>query len=237
MTTTLMSYEERLSRIRTHGYWRVIIHPTVFEQQRIPALSRCWEIVATAMVNNRLSYPPIQPSERVQGNDWIQSGGEFGDSIEVWRLYQSGQFVHTFSMSEDHETASLGQTASNGSSSSSERLLNVYNTLLTLTEILFFARGLAHREVLQPAALLRVELHGVRGRRLDNPKWHRVYGPYRAMEDTIEWQRTILPQALITGASTVAVDAAIHIFERFNWVTPPREVLEERQQHVFGSRS
>src|SRR6266508_5775344 len=103
MTTTSVEWDQRLDRIHERGYWRVLIHPTVFDEHRIPSLSDCWRLIESAQVSLRgyLKYPTVDPQQRLDGKDWVQSGGEFTDGLELWRFFQSGQFVHHFSVSAE----------------------------------------------------------------------------------------------------------------------------------------
>lgn len=41
-------------------------------------------------------YPHVDPIGYIRGNDWIQSGSDFGNHVEIWRFYQSAQFAHQF---------------------------------------------------------------------------------------------------------------------------------------------
>src|SRR5829696_6596341 len=97
MTTAVFETERRLAEIHDTGYWRVLIHPTVFEGSRIPTLADCWRIVEESRVSLRgWDYPHVDPAQQLRGDDWVQSGAAWANHVELWRFYQSGQFVHHF---------------------------------------------------------------------------------------------------------------------------------------------
>jgi hypothetical protein len=237
MTTTRVDWNQRLTRIHERGYWRVLIHPTVFDEHRIASLPECWRLIESAQVSLRgyLKYPMVDAEQRLDGDDWVQSGGEFVDGLELWRCFQSGQFVHHFSVSEDWQpdgARALGPP--NGASPGSVRTLSIYNTLYTLTEILEFARKLAYRDVLEPAAVIQIELHGMKGRGLEGPGSLRMRrGLYRSQTDLICWKKTVLATELLVTAMDLALDAAVHVFERFNWNSPSRAMLQQGQRQLL----
>jgi hypothetical protein len=234
MSTGVAEMKARLARIRSRGYWRVILHPTEFDQHRIPSLDRCWEVVESARVNLRWSlvYPTDPPEERVQGNDWIQSGAEWYGP-ELWRLYQSGQFVHDFAVFEDWVGEDGLDMPQNGTSIKPVRTMNTFNALYTLTEMLEFARRLAYREALSPIASITIELHNMQDRQLVPSKGQMRFGVYKAYDTKISWTK-ILPSAeLIANASELALDATMHIFQRFNWHQPPRHLFAQEQRRLY----
>lgn len=232
MTTSVAEVRARLARIRSRGYWRVILHPTEFIQYRIPSLDKCWEIVESAQVNLRWSlvYPTVE--ERVQGNDWIQSGAEWYGP-ELWRLYQSGQFVHDFAVFEDWVGEDGMDMPQNGTGTEPVRILNTFNTLYTLTEILEFARRLAYREVLFPTVSITIELHNMQDRQLVPSKGRMRFGVYKSHDATISWTNLVHPAKLIANGSELALDAALHFFERFNWHQPPRHLFAQEQRRLY----
>ena|SRR5215207_1389878 len=232
--TVAVSEQERLALIQQTGYWRVVMRPTVFEERRIRTLSDCWRILEGAKVRLRgWDYPHIDRDERGQGNDWIQSGSTFTNHVELWRFFQSGQFVHHFSLREDR-TPVGGNPAP--TISGRQPQLSVLSTLYTVTEVLTFARNLAYREVLEPAADITIELHGMAGRVLTASFDRELHGHYEATTDLICWHETVPATALLATASDLALDATVHVFERFGWQDLPREVLAEDQRRLLERR-
>jgi hypothetical protein len=47
-------------------------------------------------------YPHVDHHNEVaRGADWVGQECQLEDELEVWRLYQSGQFVHYFAMADE----------------------------------------------------------------------------------------------------------------------------------------
>jgi hypothetical protein len=155
-----------LDKIRTRGYWRIVIRPTAFEENHIPNYSDLFPVVEKNSVRLRgWDYPQIDDqSQPLRGRDWV--GQEFArqDEIEVWRLYTSGQFVHFFTIWGDWRDHSTVWPPEPGWKPG--RFLYYIPTVYSFVEIWEFAARLA----LSPAgaASMRVELqlHGLQGRRL-----------------------------------------------------------------------
>lgn len=238
MTVATETTERLLALVHDTGYWRVILHPTAFDARRIPSLKACWSIMEESRVRLRgWDYPHLDDRYRRRGSDWIESGSDFADQIEVWRFYQSGQFVHHFSVTEDREFPSLGWPRSQPSARvSGPRQLSFVEVIYTLTEVLEFTRNLAYRQVLEPAATLRVELHGMEDRQLVAPSNRSLSKRYRSEIDVICWERTALGAELLALAPDFAVDAAQHIFERFGWDDAPRAMIERDQRWLLERR-
>src|SRR5262245_60110812 len=98
-----------LGKIRTRGYWRVVIRPSRFEEHHIPNHSELFPIVEKNSVRLRgWDYPHVdRQSEPLRGADWVGQDFDWQDEIEVCRLYMSGQFVHFFTIWgdwKDHST-------------------------------------------------------------------------------------------------------------------------------------
>ncbi len=236
MTSAAATGRQLLDRIHERGYWRVVIRPTIFEERRISTLDECWRLIESAQVNLRgyLDYPRM-PHTRMVGTDWIE-GGAFPDGLESWRFYQSGQFIHHFFVSEDW-LLDDGRTEESKREQflAGDRWLNVYNALYSCTEILRFAGRLAYRDVLEPAAIVRIELHRMKGRRLVAPQDEAPLDQFVSQQDPICWELGTIPAHLIAAAPQLAVDAAMSLFKRFGW-KPSRRLLEMRQQRLLDHK-
>lgn len=229
-----LDFSQLLGEIKSKGYWEVNIRPLKFEETRINSLDRCWDLMETCQVSLRgWPYPYVaQDHDRRQnGIDWIQSGVKFTEfgHIETWRLYQSGQFIHYLACNEDYygpERISKG--------------LSIVSTLYRITEIFEFAVRLAmqkQEQVLGSGARISITLFDMKGRELFfwKPGRHLSLS-YVCHIDEIPFKREFTDEELISGAHQTAIDATIHVFQRFNWNNIPRSVLDEDQQRLLEKR-
>jgi hypothetical protein len=211
-----------LTKIQATGYWRINIRPTVFDQYRIADRSTCWQIMEDSQVSLRgWNYPHIG-RERIAGHEWIESSTDLEQHVDFWRFYQSGQFIHYRAVKEDILFPQ-------------KKILGMLSTLYTLTEIFEFAGRLADRDILRPGGDIYIQLHGMNGRELAEEDRH-FAKPYVAGVDPIIFHKTFDQYTLIAERDELAVNAAIHVFEMFNWETPTKSILAEDQRKLLERR-
>src|SRR5574338_1054048 len=86
---------ETLSKIRTRGYWEVVLHPGNFVANRVSKLSELWKAAEDLSVRFRgWDFPHIDRDGPTLGTDWIESAIDWSNYVELWRFYQTGQFVY-----------------------------------------------------------------------------------------------------------------------------------------------
>ena len=178
-----------------------------------------------------MGLPHLNDKERDGGQDFIQSGidwEEYGH-VELWRFYQSGQFVHHLAASEDYHQ--LPWSASDGTP---ERYLLHVSALYTITEIYEFAARLAAKDVLRPSGYISINLGNMAGRELAG--WgldDKLPRGYASQLDEIEVTDTFSQRTLLAESSNLALDASLQVFERFAWLDPPRRWLADLQQEFL----
>ncbi len=155
-----------LDKIRTRGYWRVVIRPFSFGQSHIPNYAELFPIVAKNSVQRRgWGYPHVDHRNPPMGGaDWVGQEIDWDRIIEVWRLYLSGQFVHSFAITGDWRDQSSNSPADNGWAPG--RSLDYIDTIYEFVEIYEFAARLAFSSAGASSMHVEVQLHGLQGRRL-----------------------------------------------------------------------
>jgi hypothetical protein len=228
-----INVEERMEKIKSTGYWRVNIRPIKFEKSRIKSTSRCLELVESCEVHLRgWNYPAVSEKETGSREDWVQSGDNSGVIVELWRFYQSGQFIHYFSCLEDRDrtTGEVKQNALKG--------LNILYMLYRVTEIFEFAVRLAQqKEVLQSGAQISIRLMGMRDRQLFFwPSYNKSEIRYYCDQDEIHIKEELSVEEIIATGRDKALDAATDILKMFHWENPPRSILAEDQRKFLERR-
>ncbi len=240
----IVDIKERMEKIKSTGYWRVNIRPTKFDRLRIESLSQCWELVESNKVFLRgWDYPHVKQKERINGEDWVQSGSDFDElgHVELWRLYQSGQFIHYFACDEDYLREKvdkrINQNASRRMNQGASSGLSIVSALYSITEIFEFAARLAQKEVLQPRLQISIKLVGMENRQIFF--WNsgrRLLFPYICKMGEIAFDGEYSPTEIMAEGHNKALGATIDILERFNWSNPSRSVLAEDQQRFLQKR-
>ncbi|MFN8532012.1 MAG: hypothetical protein U0556_00505 [Dehalococcoidia bacterium] len=235
--------EEIAKRLKNDPHWRVVIHPTTFDAERIPSLGDCRNIVAESQVTLRgWGYPHLDESHRETGSDWVAGWSEVEGRVEYWRFFQSGQFVHLLSFHEDgylqrnpsRYACALGDAPSGFEPNG---FLEVSRVLLQTTEIFQFADRLARNLPSADLFTVSIELTNVLNRVLTESDITRHwYGFHPATASRYSRERTWNRIDLLTRSAEFGLDAATWIYDCFGWSDPPRRALADLQQRFLDRR-
>ncbi|MFC1970700.1 hypothetical protein ACFLV0_02015 [Chloroflexota bacterium] len=218
-----MSNEELLAEIKSRGYWRVEMHSTEYQENRLPTKRAMQDLLNSATVSLRgWPYPYFQVGEATYHGKWLegQVRGGWGNK-EYWQLYDSGQWIDYIGLSGawvPREELFKGRFPL-----PTQRLGYLHvrgHVLFTLTEILRFAVGLAQGGILDPTAFLSIQLHNTQNYMLFEDfsrTWFLGHEYVNPLNTAIEHQRSITIGQLSAVADQMALDAAIKVFEVFGW--------------------
>ncbi len=226
-----------LDKIRTRGYWEVIIRPAVFIEDRIKTLAECKEIIRNLSVQWRgWDYPHYDynkpPSNRT---DHIEQPFDWENHLEFWRYYQSGQFIHLLAMWEDWEE----QRTWSRLDIEPGVALSVLGTLFSFTEIYEFASRLAAKGLSGDTCKISIALHNTKDRKLEMfhaSRWLRPDHKSDLQFIPTRSEKPIATAELMAKSAELALDHAIWVFERFNWDNPLRDVFLEDQRKLIEKR-
>ncbi len=230
-------------------HWRVIFRPLEYNEQLIPTLGKCFEVVEKNKLSLRgWDYPHLsrRDTERGQGNNWVASWSDFMSHYEYWRFYQSGQFIHLFSVREATETEWRKKLESELSSHLSHMsdvdwksvpgFLSIINFIYSVTEIFEFAARLCQSQVYTGSVNITIELKGIKGFVLTAP-WERAWrNYYAASEDVLKNSNTYESDRLIATSREAALKTIVWFFERFGWLDPPENMISQDQEKLIKGR-
>jgi hypothetical protein len=231
---------------RAGPHWQVSIRPEEYDAERIPSLSACFGLIEQTKIHLRgWDFPTLsnREAERGHGNTWVASWADFMGEREYWRLYQSGQFVHLQAIEElitKHWQEQLRQAAARLRGdvdwSAVPGFVSYHNLLYRVTEVFEFAARLCQRGVYRGGVRVGVELLGIRGFALTvegNRLWRRYCA---ASEQTVGKFWVVDSAELVAASAERSLDAAVWIFERFGWTSPPVEMIEQDQRAFLKGR-
>jgi len=237
--------KELLSKIKSKGYWKVIIRPTVYNEQLISSLQDCKELIRSSKVSLRgWDYPHIDPRGINAAStysvhsicDWPE-----GPAFEYWRFYQTGQFIHLFAMREDLRiTEEQKQNFQDEFSVKNDKFLSILSTLYSVTEIFEFSARLFSKIENVKDVEINIELHGVNNRLLifwdSFSRW--LNRPYicNFSDDTITIKKIFNKDDVIKNSSDLALDFTMKIFHAFNWDSVNKEIFIEDQKKLLERR-
>jgi len=164
------------------------------------------------------------------GVDWAGQEFEWQDQIELWRLYQSGQFIHFLALFGDWRDRSTIWTPEPGWCHG--QVLYYLDTTYMILEIFEFAARLALSAAGAPVMVVQIDLKGLQGRRLNNTDSSiALRGDYRTQlpEWNYRWQGA--QTALIAGPRELAAIASRDLFASFN-LNISKEMLRRLQERI-----
>ena len=215
--------------IRSHGSWLVVIRPSRFIERRLGNYADLVPLVTDKAVSFRgWSFPHINrqtPPER--GSDWVGQEISASHFREIWRMYQSGQFVHLSGMLEDWH-ALLHPDDRNWPK---QKVLGVGHSLFRITEIFEFAARLALVVADGEEVVVRLESKDSQDARcgvsrLGSTRCYPIPFPKStATPSSGERQPNNSPQ----NPGEIALGGAVELFQRFGW-DGSAEVLRDRHK-------
>ena len=228
-----------LDEIRSRGYWEVVIQPHTFIEQRIANVSDLYPILQRCSVRLQIwDFPRLDRRTQPHvGTDWIGQDLQWEHHLELWRFYQSGQFVHLAGIKSDWRDRSTLWPLANGWQPGA--VLEIGDTVLRFTEIFELAARLAFTDAGDDFMHVSVTLKGLKNRALqfDRPNGQPLATEYRATgEDysyTVEQSRV----KFITKPRALAIQGARELFERFNWDPNAYQLRGWQEQLRVGGRS
>lgn len=239
MSESETNAQETLSKIKSRGYWKIWLRPSRYVENRIESLSQCHEIIRACKVLLRgWDYPHTSSRHPpYNGLDYIESFVDWDMYKEVWRLYQTGQFIHFFAMKEDWFGEQTGLASSRWSGTTPGTIFGYVNSLYDLSEIYEFGARLAQKGIFGKDLVLRVDLFGMEGRRLVSLDRHRLFfRDFICRINEIPVERRFSVEEFMAQSPEYALDHSIRIFELFNFPNPPREFLEREQKEFLSGK-
>jgi hypothetical protein len=235
--------------VRKFPYWAVLFRPEMYTPELIPSLGDCIKLVEKTRVQLRgWDFPHLsnEPTERGNGSNWVASWVNFLGSIEYWRLYQSGQFLHVAAVFEavdngihaklHHDTMSHLRHVKNIDWDKVPGYLTIGNLVYNVTERFEFAARICQAGVYRGNLDITLELNGVKGFVLTTD-WNRAWWQYCAANDdrlTKTWR--VSSDALIAGSAEHSMEAIVWLCECFGWLSPNVEALRNDQKKLLAGR-
>jgi hypothetical protein len=226
-------------------HWRVNFRPDDYNEELIPTLKKCYEIIEKNKLSLRgWDYPHLSNfnTERGTGNSWVASWYDFMHHLEYWRLYQSGQFLHLFSVGEATRVEWREQLRSQMGNFALQDIdwekvpgfISILNFIYRMTEIFEFASRLCQAEVYKGLITIDIKLKGIKGFVLSAEWIWRNY--YAATENEIGSSWSYESDILVAESADQALKAIAWFFERFNWLSPPIDVFRQDQDNFLKGR-
>ncbi|TGM73627.1 hypothetical protein EHQ96_00020 [Leptospira levettii] len=104
--------EQFRNEIKSKPHWKIIVSPTIFDENMISSLKECNNIISKSQVRIGLyEFPENRIGKHINIKNSIVYS-ENDDTNVQWAFFTSGQFVYLSSFFEDNREALLSQTTS-----------------------------------------------------------------------------------------------------------------------------
>lgn len=226
-----MISEDLLEKIKTVGFVRVVIRPTVIPESLTVVSAR--EMVRKASVSLRgWDYPHIAPRNDEHGgsehhSEYAQDWCDWYHHVEFWRMYKSGQFLHYKALRED---------ISKESSVPKGPILAVGSFMYTVTEITEFAHRLRVAGLYKEGATIQIALGNSAGRRLwiEDPMRLDFISPMVTSSERITVKRSLRTSDLLFGdPKSISLSIIAEFFDAFGW-TPSPDLISSTQTELYS---
>jgi hypothetical protein len=239
---------DTVEKIKSKGYWRVVIRPTAdfYKEDRFK-IDELFDLVENNQTRLRGWYYPHTDRDdfAIVGKNKIRNKCDFETHIEHWEFMTSGQFVHLFAMSEDYfiDEAAAEKIRNRfdfnlDKAKGIEKFLNLVSTTYKFTEIYLFASNLAQLKAYKDveAFEITIELYDIKDRMLYIGSFSReLWSPYVSqIEDgKISFTGEYSKEELIAKFDTYALDNILETFKLFGWPDPNVQAIQGDQDNLI----
>jgi hypothetical protein len=230
-------------------HWRVNFRSKLYNDELIESLSKCFDVIDKNKLRLRgWDYPHLSSygTERGQGVNWVASWSDFMGHKEYWRFYQSGQFLHLFSVREATEPEWREKMESTMRSHLSYMtdvewgkvpgFISIINFIYQITEIYEFAARLCEAQIYPSTLNIKIDLKGIKGFVLA-ASWERAWHSYYAAnEDILTLSKDYESEELIATSQDESLKTILWFFERFGWLAPSIDVIRNDQANFLKGK-
>jgi hypothetical protein len=225
-----------IDKVRSRGYWDVVIRPATYIESRVP-YAELEGIIQAAEVRLRgWPVPFYDNRERpIRRGNWVGQDidAEMVGHYEAWRFHTSGQFNQLRAVDADWRHTSKIQSSEPGR----EKVIQVWEILFYLTEVFELASRLTTGPAGDDAMVVEATLHGLQDRRLIVGQHNRAefYEPHHTDEDVLRREIALSRSDLIASTNEQSVKMASEFFARFGW-KPSLDQLAGHQRELLEMR-
>lgn len=238
-------FKSTLAIIKTRGYWKIHIYPNSKDFIPIEPINKGKEIIRSASVQFRGWDYPHYPTKQIPDRQNIYTAGDkieawidYNQYKEIWRLYNTGQFIHLFSLRED-----WFKEGSMASKKLKEippgEIFGITVAVYTITEIYSFIRNLIQNGLYKSEIAIEIILFGTKDRKLYifDPNRMPLIEEYKSMVTIINFPKKLYKiQELEANYLDFAFEQIVYLFHQFNWDNPNTEAIKEDQRKLVERR-
>lgn len=239
-------FQSTLKTIKTRGYWKIHVYPNTPKPHLIEPVNNGKEIIRSASVHFRGWDYPHYPTQILDhqnvyvAGEKVEAWIDFDQYKEVWRLFNTGQFIHLFGLREDWWGEDSWLPADHYLKKIQPgTVLEAIGTIYSITEIYTFVRNLIQAKLYEGEVVVEISLIGAKDRKLfvSDPGRAPLFWEYKSVVDRIDFPKKVYKvEDLETNYLDLAFDQTVYLFNQFNWDNPPLQVIKEDQKKLIERR-
>lgn len=226
--------DKLLEEIKSRGYWRINFRPITYTQ-RIPNLATCHELVAKNSVEKRgWDYPHVPQKQDTdtgiaRRQNHVEGWVDWSGYKEIWRMYESGQFIHYKAMKDDWRQLDERTTWNRRPSGD---WISPIDLNWHISEVFEFLSRLRN-DIYADGVQISIEMYKTSGRELwmNDPSRVPFSRPKICAAEEIKYSKSLSPLE-IQNQRVESVKAIQMIYDRFNW-NPTDEMVEGLQNELY----
>ncbi len=236
-------FEETLKKIKSRGYYRIVFRPTSFDKNLIEDSNILKLFVEQSQIKLRSwSFPFIENSTRegihanYLNNDIYESWTEAGHNLEVWRFFQSGQFVNYLAFKEDWFSESEWLKGSVLEKVEPNQFLDPIDMIHEVTEMLLFLSNLANKIDGELDFEISISLHNLSNRKLNifDPGRPSLFSSYVVNTNSINKSlQTYTKDGLNYSKFKIAEQIIENVYSHFGWKNYSKSLIETEQKKLI----
>lgn len=227
-----------IEKIKSRGYWRILFQPLTYKEQ-IGELRDCKKIVErNAVLVRGWDFPHIprregDDTDLLPGNNYYEGWVDWSHHKELWRFFQSCQFISFRGFWEDWSDEEIIRPEPR----SDIKRLGVLTTIYQVAEIYEFLSGLAREGIYREGVKVSITLFDTEHREL----WleDRSRAPFMDTRRTgalnVDYNKEYSETKLKENSIELSTDAILYIFHRFEW-EPSKDHIRKEQEELFKRR-
>ena len=224
-----------LEKIRQRGHWRFIARPSAYVEERVADFTALLELVQKCSVKiGGWDVPAVDPPlQASRDKDSVGQEIDWSQYVELWRLHQSGQFLHYAGILTDWwDQAHWGKVPDGWRPG---QMLSVPEVLFRLTGFVEFSARLSLTAAGAEEMHLEATVTQLQGRTLatDQSKFSPPSRVRTTQMSQYPWSLSVPRDELIAEPREIALSAASELFKRFDWY-PSIEILRKHQSAACG---
>lgn len=244
----MIKTEEIINKIKSSGHWMINFQPLDIIPCRIKELPDCKNIIEKNSVMLRgWDYPHFpqkldEDSNLSIGNNYYEGWTNWQGFIELWRMYQSGQFIHYKALREDWFIEDIWATPSY-KAIKPKTVISIIGIIFHISEVFEFLSRLCKDGLYDNGVYVKISLNNTEGRALTlfndfdlEEKFNLIVSrpdSKKAQRESIIFEENYPKEKIILGSRQIAIDTIIFFLHRFMWDKPPKEIIAKQQENLY----